>query len=303
MGTPRATVSRHIFCITGNQACWLAPAAGAPRPAAIDLSTLLQQTLALIAERGGLHAREAWSLLCGKAGPFSSVPPGLYADLLRRMGDPEVALIEQAPDGTLLLGRAGEKLVDHYEFYAVFATSEEFRVMHGSRTLGTLPVEFPLMIGATIIFGGRRWQVIEVAEREKLISVEPSTAGAPPSFFGGDGDLDDRVVRAMFDLYRSEAVPPFLDQTARVLLAEGRAAFARHRLAETALIADDGGLWLFPWVGTIRLNTLMLALRAAGLDANPSSPPIGAPHANLTILAANFRGSAPSRSPTPLVVP
>ena len=36
---------------------------------------------------------------------------------------------------------------------------------------------------------------------------------------------------------------------------------------------------------------------------NPSSPPIGAPHANLTILAANFRGSAPSRSPTPIVVP
>ena len=40
------------------------------------------------------------------------------------------------------------------------------------------------------------------------------------------------------------------------------------------------------------------------LDAlDPSSPPIGAPHANLTILAANFRGSAPSRSPTPIVVP
>ena len=38
-------------------------------------------------------------------------------------------------------------------------------------------------------------------------------------------------------------------------------------------------------------------------DTNPSSPPIGAPHANLTILAANFRGSAPSRSPTPIVVP
>ena len=38
-------------------------------------------------------------------------------------------------------------------------------------------------------------------------------------------------------------------------------------------------------------------------DLGPSSPPIGAPHANLTILAANFRGSAPSRSPTPIVVP
>ena len=274
---------------------WVEP----PRPAAIDLSTLLQQTLALIAERGGLHAREAWSLLCGKAGPFSSVPPCLYADLLRRMGDPEVALIEQAPDGTLLLGRAGERLVDHYEFYAVFATSEEFRVMHGSRTLGTLPVDFPLTIGATIIFGGRRWQVVEVADREKLISVEPSTAGVPPSFFGGGGDLDDRVVRAMFDLYRSEEVPPFLDQTARVLLAEGRAAFARHRLAETALIADDGGQWLFPWVGTIRLNTLMLALRAAGLDANARGVAIEITKSGPEAVAAALRTLATAPPPDP----
>ena len=46
-----------------------------------------------------------------------------------------------------------------------------------------------------------------------------------------------------------------------------------------------------------------LELRFGNRAINPSSPPIGAPHANLTILAANFRGSAPSRSPTPIVVP
>jgi ATP-dependent Lhr-like helicase len=268
-----------------------------PRSAAMDISTLLQQTLALIAESGGLHARDAYRVLCS-SGPFA-VPQRLYVDLLRRMGEAEVALIEQAPDGTLLLGRAGERLVDHHDFYAAFVTADEYRVLHGSRTLGTLPVVSPLMVGATILFAGRRWQVLEVADREKLISVAPSTAGAPPLFGGGGGDLHDRVVAEMFDLYRSADEPPFLDPAAHALLTEGRAGFARHRLAETAMIDEGGTLWLFPWVGTIRLGTLVLALRAAGLDANSRGVAIEIADSTQEALAASLRTLAAAPPPDP----
>ena len=60
--------------------------------------------------------------------------------VLRRMGDPAVALIEQSPDGILLLGRIGERVVEHYGFYAVFQTAEEYRIVSNGKTLGTLPV-------------------------------------------------------------------------------------------------------------------------------------------------------------------
>ncbi len=276
---------------------WVEP----PRPAAMDLSTLLQQTLALIAERGGVQAGKAWTILC-QTGPFSVVPTDLYVDLLRRMGESEVALIEQAPDGTLLLGRAGERLVDHYEFYAVFVTGEEYRILHGSRTLGTLPITTPLMTGATLIFVGRRWVIIEVADREKVIMVEPSSAGAPPLFGGGGGDLDDRVVQEMFDLYRSDEIPAFLEQTARTLLAEGRAAFARYRLADTAMVAANDALWLFPWVGTIKLGTLMLALRAAGLDANSHGVALEITRSTPQAVATVLQTLATSPPPDPLAL-
>lgn len=137
-----------------------------PRPAALHLSTLVHQVLSVIAERGGVAARQLFLILC-RRGPFKRVDPALFARLLRRLGHPEVALIEQSPDGTLLLGPAGERIVEHYSFYAVFETPDEYRVLFGSRTLGTIPIVTPLAPDVTIIFAGRRWRVRAVHERTR----------------------------------------------------------------------------------------------------------------------------------------
>ena len=114
-----------------------------PRQEALHLSTLTHQILSVIAERGGASAQRLFATLCDR-GPFRSVDPALFSRLLRQLGDPDTALIEQAPDGTLLLGREGERVVEHYSFYAVFQTPQEYRVVHNTKTLGTIPVDMPL---------------------------------------------------------------------------------------------------------------------------------------------------------------
>ena len=86
-----------------------------PAPEALHLSTLAHQILSVIAERGGVRAKQLFDLLC-KQGPFRQVDPSLFSTLLRQLGRSDVALIEQAPDGVLLLGPRGEKLVEHYSF-------------------------------------------------------------------------------------------------------------------------------------------------------------------------------------------
>lgn len=196
-------------------------------------------------------------------------------------------------------GPAGERLVDHYDFYSVFQTGTEYRVLHGGTTLGTLPVVSPLAVDMTIIFSGRRWRVAAVVDRERLIEVEPARAGRPPPFGGNGGDLHDTVVEAMRALYTADDVPAFLDATARSLLAEGRTAFARHRLDRTGLIDDDGDLWLFPWVGTVKLGTLALALRAQGLDAAPRGISIGIADATADAVDTALARIAGSPPPDP----
>lgn len=240
-----------------------------PRPDALHLSTLVHQVLSVIAERGGVRAPQLFETLCGR-GPFRRVDKALFGRLLRRMGDPEVALIEQSPDGTLLLGREGERIVEHYSFYAVFETPEEYRVTFDGRPLGTIPITVPLAPKMTIVFSGRRWSVVAVHDREKVVLVKPSSGGRPPPFAGDFGVIDDRIVRRMRAVLERNDTPRYLDAVAAELLEEGRAAYRQLGLASRRIVdLGEGHYLLATWDGTVRTVTLALALRSHGLRVEP----------------------------------
>lgn len=239
-----------------------------PKPQALHLSTLVHQVLSVIAERGGASAQRLFVTLCQR-GPFRAVDQALFAQVLRALGQPDIALIEQAADGMLLLGRQGERLVEHYSFYAVFKTPEEYRLLHAGKQLGTLPVDNILAPGMTLIFSGRRWSVDEVQEADKVIVVRPSTAGKPPVFGGDPGDLHDRVVARMFDLLEGEGTPIYLDPTANELLAEARREYRSLGLADRAMVPTGARDWILATrAGTMRSTTLALALGGAGYQVD-----------------------------------
>ena len=97
-----------------------------PTPDLFHFSTLLHQVLAVTAQWGGVRADQLWSVLC-KSGTFGNVTAGQFDTLLRDMG--EKRLIKQISGGELVLGDEGEKIVDHYSFYAVFKTPQEYRIV------------------------------------------------------------------------------------------------------------------------------------------------------------------------------
>ncbi len=235
-----------------------------PKAQALHLSTLTHQVLSVIAERGGASARRLYVTLCEK-GPFTSVDQALFLRLLRQIGSAEVGLIEQSADQTLLLGKAGERLVEHYSFYAVFQTPEEFRLVHDGRELGTLPIDNVLIPGMTLVFSGRRWAVVHVDDRERVIQVTPSTAGVPPVFGGDPGDIHDRVIQKMQEVFAEETVPAYLDEAALALLSQARQEFRRQGLQEQRILPlGEGRFLVFTWVGSVKTATLALALQGAG---------------------------------------
>lgn len=255
---------RSIAMVELLIAGWCEP----PLPLALHLSTLTHQVLSVIAEHGGSSARRLYSTLCAH-GPFRQVDPSLFTRLLRQLGRSDVSLIEQAPDGTLLLGRQGERLVEHYRFYAVFQTPDEYRIIADRKLLGTLPVAMVLMPDMTIIFSGRRWRITEIHDREKLIQVKADPTGRPPSFGGSGGLIHDKVVRKMMEVLSGSDLPIYIDQYAAGLLRSARSEFGRlemdlkpvQRIGERHyLIATS--------VGTVRTSTLALVLRALGYSIN-----------------------------------
>lgn len=79
---------------------WFEP----PRVHGLHLSTLVQQCLSVIAQRGGATAAELWSTLI-RNGPFTEVEQGSFLSLLRALGERD--LITQETSGLLLPGVVG----------------------------------------------------------------------------------------------------------------------------------------------------------------------------------------------------
>jgi hypothetical protein len=233
-----------------------------PSTGALHLSTLVQQVLSAIAQHGGVRANGVWSSLC-QTGPFRGVEPPTFAQFLRDLAAHK--LITQTQDGELVLDLAGERLVNHYDFYSAFTSPEEFRLVSGSKTLGTLPVTYPLTEGMHVIFGGRRWRVISVDAEKKVVELAPAGGGRAPKFGGTGALVHDRVRQEMRAVYLAADFPAFLDATALELLKEARDAFHKFGLKDRPIVPFGKDSLVFLWAGDRILNTIHLQLLARGV--------------------------------------
>lgn len=238
-----------------------------PRSDRAELSTLVQQILSCAAETGGARAADLFDRIVG-SGAFHGVTRADFVAVLRGLGAQE--LLEQMPDGTLVLGVKGLPLVDHYTFYAAFRAAVEYQVFHGSRNLGRLQEDCVPPPGEHVILSGRRWQVEEIVAERKQVYVVPSRGRRPPDFKGGGADIDSRIHAKMRQLLASSTSPAYLDATSAEILNASRAA-VRHMDLGRRVQAQEDGLRLMLWAGTRVHRTLHLALLAAELHVEAAT--------------------------------
>lgn len=241
-------------------------------PAEVDrlhLSTLVQQVLSLIAETGGIRADALFDQLVTR-GPFVGVDRPTFVALLRSLGTAD--LIEQAPEGPMILGLKGEPIVRSFDFYATFRASEDYRVvaLADGREIGRAPFAPGGAADARIVLGGRTWRVAEVDRKRRQLAVEPAPGGdlSSPAWSRGGGmaEVHPRVDRAVRDLLRSDAVPPYLDPSAAKMLADARALAGESGALDGDLIDDGPRVAWFPWLGSRVDRTLRgLGVYVAGM--------------------------------------
>jgi len=233
-----------------------------PNLADLHLSTLIQQVLSVIAQHGGATAAQLYTVLCGQ-GPFVRVSKEVFLRLLRDIGEAE--LLMQSSDGLLLAGTVGDRIINHYSFFSAFQSAEEYRLITRGRTLGTIPVDYPVLVGSLLIFAGLRWQVVDVDSSARIIELTRSAGGRPPAFSGNGAQIADEVRKRMRRFYENDIVPIYLDATGQALLDEGRRNFGRLRLGERQLVPWGDDTVVLPWRGDQVLNTVAVALNSMGL--------------------------------------
>lgn len=266
-----------------------------PEPAQLHLSTLVQQLLSLIAQHGGAQPTQAYRVLCGRGSPFSTVTSAQFANLLRALGAKDVLV--QSSDETLLLGGRGEPTVNHYTFYAAFQTPEEYRLVHGSHQLGTMPIDFPLYEGLLLVFAARRWRVTAIHEDDKVVQLSPAHGGKPPHLGDTAGLVHAEVRRRMRALLESDHIPSYLDAQTRTTLEQARREYAARELDRCRIITDGADTLLFPWTGDRQLHTLAAIFTTSRMDAAPENAALRltgtTPAAAITALTVAARGPVP----------
>jgi ATP-dependent Lhr-like helicase len=231
-----------------------------PRPSGLHLSTLTQQLLALIAGRGGIFPASAYDELC-ETGPFNAIPEDDFNRLVLSLIKREI--IEQDGEGLLLFSEKGERMAGHFSFYAAFSSENEYRIVSGDKTLGTLPVNSSLQANDFIIFAGKSWRIKSINDANRTIEVIFYGHGRPPVFTGAGFRIDTAIRGRMRSLYESAEPPepPFADGMAKRFLREGREQFERYNLRENSVIEQGRDTVILTWLGDSANNTLKLLLK------------------------------------------
>jgi ATP-dependent Lhr-like helicase len=237
---------------------WLEPHEGDR----LDLSTLVHQILSCLRETGGMPTEALFAVLV-KDGAFRNVSEAMFRSVLRSLGGKQ--LIEQMPTGELILAPAGERITAERDFYAAFASSEEFIVRHDTHEIGKLQSSLVPPVGENLILAGRRWVVVLIDSIAKTVWVQPTKGGKAPVFRGSGGEIHTRIVEEMAVTLASVDEPPYLDGAAETLLKAARETAAHaHVLAPGYIVRAESVQW-FPWLGTRGLLTLELHAKCDGI--------------------------------------
>ncbi|MDX9975782.1 MAG: DEAD/DEAH box helicase [FCB group bacterium] len=223
----------------------------------LHLSTLVQQILSVVAETGGARAQTLFERLVER-GAFMDVPRDVFLRVLRDLGAAD--LLEQTPEGDLILGLEGERTVRSVDFYSAFTTPEEYKVVCAGHNIGTVTMDPGMGADGFLILAGRRWRIVEVDNDRQEILVEPAKGGRLPYFSGAGGrDLHPRVREKMREVLGSELLPAYLNPKAKEMLQASRAVARELGLPAQVFVRDGVDTWWFTWTGS-RINRTLAAL-------------------------------------------
>jgi len=217
-----------------------------PRLDRLPYSLLYHQTMSTLASCGELSPRALADRIL-RLHYFHRVTQEDYKVLLRHLIQTDH--IQQTEQGGLIVGLAGERVINSFKFYGVFVESEEYTVRSESQELGT--VCLPPPVGEKLAIAGHVWLVLDVDHKRHLVYCT-QVRGSIPAYFGQcPGDLHTKILQRMRRVLKEDRQYPYLMKNAVARLDQARYTAEHSGAANTPLINLGGNMWcLLPWVGT-----------------------------------------------------
>ncbi len=230
-------------------------------PPQFPYALLYHQTMAYLASRGETSvAVLAQNILL--LSPFKNISQEDYKKLIRHLI--KIEQLQRTERGGLIIGRKGEGVINHFEFYSVFETPVEYLVRFGSQSIGTISNSIP--IGTHFALAGRAWECIDLDEKAKVIFVKHIKGISKINWISSlNGEIYTNILRKMREVLNSNEDYAYLSDSCIEKLHSMR-NFAKQSGFTTNLITviSNTRYAVFPWIGTKQMSALYFALANIG---------------------------------------
>ena len=269
-------------------ACWILYKEGfiePPQKNEKPYDILVHQALSITKGHSGIRLTELINQLQENAA-FKQIELSEIDEILKHLI--EIDFLEKLQH-EVIIGVEGEKVVNSRDFYSVFKTEENFKVVNAGNTIGEIPFSPQIIEDENILLSAKIWKIKFFDHKAKKIEVIPTKDGKKPMFFGGGATIHQRIREKMFEVLYSKTDYDFLDQPScdeTEILRKDFSVFNIIDLqSDRPLLTAEKHLQLFTFTGTRINRTIQLLLNIAGikntLDDSSSSFDIEVPKQEL----------------------
>lgn len=185
-----------------------------------DYSTFVHQILSFLGQTGGATASQIYRTVGENAfnGYFSKKD---FIDILQQLSAEDI--IYQLSDTTITLAKAGEKIVESYEFYSAFITQKEWKVFCNGKEIGQISGDNLIFLknGGTFLLAGKRWELVEIKSESQIVLVKEAAEKKSIKFNGGTQNIHRAIQQKMLEIYENNFIPSYLSKNSLDILQEG----------------------------------------------------------------------------------
>jgi len=269
-------------------ACWTLFKDGFIEPPSINdnpYDILLHQALSITKGHSGIEINKLIDSL-KRNSAFSSIDTGDIEDIINHLI--RIDFLEKIQN-EVIIGVEGEKIVNGRDFYTVFKSEENFKVIYKSHIVGEVPFSPQIIEDENILLAAKIWKIKFIDEKSKKIEVIPALDGKKPMFFGSGVAVHPKVRQKMLDILSTNERFEFLDQSGSEALDELRGFFSAFKILGTQIVrpvdCHEEKTILYTFSGTRINRTISFLLTIGGFknyleDQKTSSIELAVPYDN-----------------------
>lgn len=262
--TDKWSLLQSLACWNLYQAEFLEPIKTAQKP----FDILLHQTLSIVKQLSGCSRTDLVNRLQINS-TFKSIDVNEINNLIDESIKKDFLEIVERE---IILGIEGEKIVNSREFYSVFKTEPNFKVIHSGKKIGDIPFSPQVKIDENLLLAAKIWKIIDIDFNGSKIFVIPAKDGKKPMFFGGVGNIHPRIREEMLRILKSNETFTELDENSNIVLSELKHDFKNFRindfLYDKPLIIKENKLLIYTFSGTKINKSLSYLLNRTGREVS-----------------------------------